>query len=347
MKFDQGWLIVVHEVEHVNGRRRYFHRFIWMDSANTLRRLSRRFYLRQVGYEFVAGMAWHPDGERLVISFSINDQEQFLAVVNVDDVRRVLLEIAQHEQASQETIVEGRILLETMKQVKGIIADLVNDGKRVYFVVSDPNDEIMRHHCAGQFYETQELEMISRSYTNGGVFVDIGANVGNHTIFISSAKDSPKIIVFEPNPAAISILKANLFLNKCQNVDTRYLGIALAAREGRFKGATPYSNNLGHTEYREDAAGDVRAIDGDSLLLEEPIELIKIGVEGMEVDVLLGLERTIGRWRPNIFIEVLDGRRGPFFKWCERQSYRVVEQFQRYPGIQNYLIKPISDPILR
>lgn len=36
--FDRGWLMIIHEHEHVNGKRRYFHRFIWMDAANTLQR---------------------------------------------------------------------------------------------------------------------------------------------------------------------------------------------------------------------------------------------------------------------------------------------------------------------
>ena len=40
--FDDGWLMVVHEVEQVNNRRRYFHRFVWMDAANFVHRISRR-----------------------------------------------------------------------------------------------------------------------------------------------------------------------------------------------------------------------------------------------------------------------------------------------------------------
>ena len=65
--FDDGWLMVVHEVEQVNNRRRYFHRFVWMDAANSVHRISRQFYLRKPGVEFIAGMAWHPDDKRLVL----------------------------------------------------------------------------------------------------------------------------------------------------------------------------------------------------------------------------------------------------------------------------------------
>lgn len=81
MPFDEGWLAIIHEVEHVNRQRRYCHRFIWMDSGNTLRRLSRRFYLKKLGVEFVAGMAWHFDDARLVISFSEHDPRCFLRLL--------------------------------------------------------------------------------------------------------------------------------------------------------------------------------------------------------------------------------------------------------------------------
>ncbi len=133
VSFDGGWLMVVHEHEHVDGKRRYFHRFIWLDTANRLRRLSHPFYLRKLGIEFVAGMAWHPDGEHLVISFNVHDRDQFLAVVKADDVCRFLLEIAQNKQATQKVIAEGEMALEIIKQGDGKIAEVINDEKRPLF----------------------------------------------------------------------------------------------------------------------------------------------------------------------------------------------------------------------
>jgi glycosyltransferase involved in cell wall biosynthesis len=102
--FDDGWLALIHEVEQVNGKRWYFHRFVWLDAANTLCRQSRRFYFRQHGIEFAAGMTWHPDDKHLVISFSVDDSDLYLAVVDADDVRAILLEIAEHRRASEEVV---------------------------------------------------------------------------------------------------------------------------------------------------------------------------------------------------------------------------------------------------
>jgi len=100
------------------------------------------------------------------------------------------------------------------------------------------------------------------------------------------------------------------------------------------------SNRAG-TCYSEDATGDIQAIDGDALIFDEPVEFIKIDVEGREIEILSGLQQTIRRWRPMIFIEVWDSRAALFVDWCARESYHVVEHFQRYEGIRNYLVKPI------
>jgi len=123
VEFDSGWLMIIHEVEVINGMRRYFHRFIWLDSSNVLRRLSRRFYLREVGVEFVAGLAWHPDGERLVISFSVDDNDPFLAVVGVNDVRAVVLDIGEHKGASEQAVQVARSVLARLK-ASSAVSDL-------------------------------------------------------------------------------------------------------------------------------------------------------------------------------------------------------------------------------
>lgn len=112
--FDQGWLTLIHEFEWVDRKRRYFHRFIWLDEKNHLRRVSRRFYMRIRGYEFVAGMAWHVDERHLVISFSVNDADPFLAIVDSNDVRAILLDLSEHEKASGDSIAAGK---NTLRQI--------------------------------------------------------------------------------------------------------------------------------------------------------------------------------------------------------------------------------------
>jgi hypothetical protein len=68
----------------------YWHRFVWFDAENVLRGVSRRFYFQQKGVEFAAGLAWHPDGGRLLISYGVDDSEAWIATVDAGDVRHAL-----------------------------------------------------------------------------------------------------------------------------------------------------------------------------------------------------------------------------------------------------------------
>lgn len=61
ISFCGGWLALIHEVSLDGNARRYQHRFVWFDTANTLRRVSLPFFFHTNGIEYAAGLAWHPD----------------------------------------------------------------------------------------------------------------------------------------------------------------------------------------------------------------------------------------------------------------------------------------------
>src|SRR5262249_26977213 len=93
--FDGGWLALIHEVRIRDGQRYYRHRFVWFDAAARLRRVSRPFFFQIRGVEFAAGLAWHPDGKRLMITYGVADSEAWIATVDADEVQG-LLEDAEH-----------------------------------------------------------------------------------------------------------------------------------------------------------------------------------------------------------------------------------------------------------
>jgi hypothetical protein len=70
------------------------HRFVWFDHALTLRALTRPFFFRRPGVEFAAGLTWHPDGQRLIVSFGIADAEAWLATIVASEVQSCLEDAA-------------------------------------------------------------------------------------------------------------------------------------------------------------------------------------------------------------------------------------------------------------
>lgn len=105
---DGGWLMVIHEWQILKTRRHYFHRFVWLDADHRLKRLSRRFYFRRVASEFAAGLALHPDENRLVIAFGTDDHDPVLGIVDVADVLMTLMSVEEHRQISESAIEQGR-----------------------------------------------------------------------------------------------------------------------------------------------------------------------------------------------------------------------------------------------
>lgn len=103
--FNGGWLALIHEVrERIrDGSRDYRHRFVWFDETSVLRGVSRPFYFNKKGIEFAAGLAWHPDGKRLLVSYGVRDGEAWIATVEPEDVWRALEDAEQLPSGKAET----------------------------------------------------------------------------------------------------------------------------------------------------------------------------------------------------------------------------------------------------
>jgi glycosyltransferase involved in cell wall biosynthesis len=88
IEFDGERLALVYEVLGSASDRNqvYHHRFVWLDAAGVLRGMSRPFFFQKHGVEFSAGLAWHPDGKRLMVSYG-EDAEAWVATVDAADVR--------------------------------------------------------------------------------------------------------------------------------------------------------------------------------------------------------------------------------------------------------------------
>lgn len=87
--FDDGYLCVVHEVAFLDGRRAYEHRFVFLDAALRLAKVSPAFAFRETkAIEFAAGAAVM--GDEVVVSFGVRDAEAWLVFVPCGAVRDFL-----------------------------------------------------------------------------------------------------------------------------------------------------------------------------------------------------------------------------------------------------------------
>lgn len=214
-------------------------------------------------------------------------------------------------------------------------------GAEITFAVDNPTDAVQRHHVMGVFYEQDELDLIATYCPVGAVYVDIGANIGNHLLFVAAYLKPRRLIPFEPNPQAISLLVANIEANGLAPItELSHLGVGLSDRDDEGYGVTFVPINLGGARMQK--GGGIAVRRGDALLADVRPDFIKIDVEGMEMGVLAGLEQTLARARPVLLVEVHDANHDAFRHWLAGSGYRV-EREMRYDLYRNFLLVPQGD----
>lgn len=178
--------------------------------------------------------------------------------------------------------------------------DLAYKGRKFHLEgISDQDHLMERIAHYGTFYEIDLLTYIE-SLTDvfaGGVAVDVGANIGNHAIFLAEFVRSP-LIAFEPNPTVLPLLKSNL---KRNNVHVELIEKGLGASESHGTMEVLNEQNLGNARIIE--GGDIDITTLDHACKDVDVALIKVDVEGMELQVLEGAVETLERCRPHLFLE--------------------------------------------
>jgi FkbM family methyltransferase len=211
--------------------------------------------------------------------------------------------------------------------------------------IKDPVQRILRK---GRFYEEEDLRELAKFLPARPRILDVGANVGNHALFFATQCDAQSVIVIEPNPVALAPLVANIVLNDLTDViRMEALGIGLGAQSETGLFMRRRHQNLGGTKMQRDAqgqgAGGLAIHPGDALFADEHFDLIKIDVEGMEMEVLAGLEATIARCRPMLFVEVDDTQTEAFLEWMGDRGYTSRYEVRRYAVNKNYLMQPLGE----
>lgn len=248
--------------------------------------------------------------------------------------------MGQRRRHSLEPVATAALTVTAPGQV---VRSLIH-GQSVQFFIANPRDTIQKVHATGQFYEPEELEIIRQWCPPGAVFLDIGSNVGNHAIYALKFLHAARVILCEPNPAAIDILLTNLGLNGLlDRCDLSKLGHGLSDRNEGGMVIEASRRNLGGGRIKEadDAApGSITLRRGDELLADITPTFVKIDVEGMEMSVLSGLTELVERSRPIFFVEVDNVNRAAFLQWVQDNGYATRARFRRYRANENFLIVP-------
>jgi FkbM family methyltransferase len=147
----------------------------------------------------------------------------------------------------------------------------------------------------------------------GGVALDVGANVGLHTIGMSRlVGPDGRVFAFEPDPHNFRLLETNLRLNDARNVTARRCAIGDADGVCRLaRNPRNYADCRVTAELPGWVSREVDMTTLDAALPELPagsVRFVKLDVQGSECRVLRGMRRTLAR-HPDVVmvVEVFPG----------------------------------------
>jgi len=146
------------------------------------------------------------------------------------------------------------------------------------------------------------------------VFLDVGANIGQHSLFMS--RNVTQVHAFEPYQKVRDRLLHHVALNQIQNLHVYDVGLSDKYETLDFYAPTGRNEGIGSFDAETTSKGNrnigqLALVKGDDFLQKQGIQhvdLIKIDVEGFEKSVLNGLRDTLDQHRPIVVVEITYGK---------------------------------------
>lgn len=207
-----------------------------------------------------------------------------------------------------------------------------------FYVPYYPIDLIQRHIVNTKtFFEQEILELLDKYIPENSVIFDIGANIGNHSIYWGIRRNVSKIYAFEPVRDTFEILKRNIELNGLKDKVVLY-NIGLSDKKGEAGYVNYRMENIGSTHLKPlekigGGGGDMQLCTLDDMTFPtNRIDFIKIDVESMEILLLKGASKFFKHYKPSyIFIEVEEvDNEQEVDEILLRYGYRMLRQFEHH-----------------
>lgn len=182
------------------------------------------------------------------------------------------------------------------------------------------------------FFEFEYLELMSDFIKKGDVVLDIGANIGNHSLYYADILGA-QVHAFEGNPDVFPMLEENV-----SNSNVKIHKTLLGKEKGYAEISQEHEHNIGGTSFKTaDTGFPVRTL--DSFVDEiKRIDFIKIDVEGFEALVLQGGGNIIMKNKPLIAVEILPDKYDEVIEILKNMGYELMLKYRSI----DYIFSPKS-----
>ena len=160
------------------------------------------------------------------------------------------------------------------------------------------------------FFDKAEINFIKEVSKKSSIFlIDCGSNFGFYSLFVCSLSNKNKVISIEASPDTFKEFKNNIDLNKFNNI--KYFNKAVSYVDNAIvelkESEKDWESSIISSDYKVINSIKIDTITLDTVLREEILNeetlIIKIDVEGSDLDVLAGAKKIIQQYKPIIIIE--------------------------------------------
>ena len=178
------------------------------------------------------------------------------------------------------------------------------------------NDKVSREISIRGIFDYDQLFTTIKFFKKKRIFIDVGANIGNHSIFYS--KYFKKILSFEPSKISFKVLSLNV--ENLKNIKIFNFGLSNISKEFYFDDKA--TKNVAGLKFKKKGKIPVKAEVFDEKFKKlKNIDLVKIDVEGHELNVIEGMKKTLKNNSPLLIIEF-----DPF-KYRNSKLIRKIKKF--------------------
>jgi len=210
-------------------------------------------------------------------------------------------------------------------------------SKKLMYVPDTPdtkNSVVAQAHLKGRKWEPKIAAILTKHCKKGTTAVDMGAYIGTHTMsLVDGVGQKGNVITFEPQPWAYKGIKKTLSKNNIKNV--KVVNAGLSDKKGKIQfcsdgsGSSSVCTERSPSKKKWAEVYDIPIVTLDSYNLKN-VSIIKVDVEGHELNALNGSKNTIISSKPVIVLEV----------WRKRTNR--LQKIKDFMKSVNYRIEHIS-----
>jgi FkbM family methyltransferase len=158
-------------------------------------------------------------------------------------------------------------------------------------------------------WETESLKWFTKFSKESNTIVDVGAYTGIYTVVAALSNPCSEVFCFEPNPKIIPNLLKNITLNHLAGrVIVESFALSNTISSGRLNHHDTWSsmNSISAADHGFGESELIQVTTLDSYFVNKKVDLIKVDIEGAELNFLRGAIRVLKEDKPILLMEALD-----------------------------------------